>query len=126
MSPSVLEVDPPRHHVATRHPCDQPGTQRAGHRTENPGQASHPSVNDAENTGWLRRNDVIDVLDRNPRHPSDKPLRYVVGLDRTRSGYEDEFLAFCATYGLPTPTMNAKVAGLEADRLHRIVRQRRP
>ena len=51
------------------------------------------AVNDAENAGWLRRAEVIDVLGRNPRHQGARQLRYVVGLDPTGSAFEDDFPA---------------------------------
>ena len=35
----------------------------------------------------------------------------------TRSEFEDRFLAFAREYGLPTPSMNARVAGYEVDAL---------
>ncbi len=35
----------------------------------------------------------------------------------TRSAWEDEFPAFCAEHGLPTPVMNTFVAGHEVDAL---------
>lgn len=81
-------------------------------------------VNDAENAGHLRRHHILDVLDRNPRHPGAKPLMYVVGLDHTQSAFEDDFPGFCADHGLPKPIMNAKVAGYEVDALfpdHKVI-----
>jgi hypothetical protein len=75
------------------------------------------AVNDAENAGWLRRNQVIDVLKRNPGHKGAPKLRYVVGLDPTRSGFEDDFPADCVAVGLPKPSMNAIVAGYVVDAL---------
>jgi len=57
------------------------------------------------------------ALWRNPRHPGAKRLRYVVGLDPTNSPFEDDFVTFAAMYGLPKPSMNAKVAGYTVDAL---------
>lgn len=42
----------------------------------------------------------------------------------TRSGFEDDFVAFCRRHALPTPVTNATVAGYEVDALfpeHRVI-----
>ena len=75
-------------------------------------------INDAENAGWLRRPQVIDVLARNPGHKGAPKLRYVVGLDPTRSRFEDDFSAQSVALGLPRPIMNATVAGYVVDALY--------
>ena len=61
-----------------------------------------------------------DVLSRNPRHLGAGKLRRAIGLYRpdptlTRSGLERRFLELVKRAGLPLPSMNFSVAGLELD-----------
>lgn len=60
------------------------------------------------------------VLGRYSHHPGAKPLRAALDIYRpdptfTRSGLEERFLALVKEAGLPTPSMNLNVAGLELD-----------
>ena len=74
-------------------------------------------VNDTRRNNDLRLPALQDVLDRNPLHPGTKLLAPFVENpgNPTRSGFEDDFLAFIATYGLPTPQINVIVNGREVD-----------
>src|SRR5438270_682951 len=71
----------------------------------------------ARPTHLLTLVDVADVTDRNPSHPGTPLLR--PHLDNrqnpTRSGGEDDLVAFCARYGLPVPRINTRVHGFEVD-----------
>jgi hypothetical protein len=74
-------------------------------------------VNDALREHDLRPAALHDVLGRNPLHPGAKLLSPF--LDRphnpTNSPFEDEFLAFCRNYGLPTPEINVALNGRQVD-----------
>jgi hypothetical protein len=76
-------------------------------------------VNDARRAGHLHPATFQDILDRNPYHPATKLLRpFAEDLaNPTRSTFEDEFLAFAAEYGLPTPQVNVRLHGHEVDAL---------
>jgi hypothetical protein len=61
-----------------------------------------------------------DVLGRFSHHPGSKPLRGALDIYRpdptfNRSGLEERFLALVKAAGLPTPSINLNVAGLELD-----------
>jgi Transcriptional regulator, AbiEi antitoxin len=77
------------------------------------------AVNDALRSPYLTHAQLVDVVDRNPRHRAAKLLKTFVqtltGL--TRSEFEDAFLAFCDKYGLPRPKVNTIVCGHEVDAL---------
>ena len=74
-------------------------------------------VNDGRRGNLLTLDDLTDVARRNPGHPGTRLLG--PHLDNknnpTRSALEDDFEAFCAHYGLPTPLINTIVHGFEAD-----------
>lgn len=75
------------------------------------------AVNDALRVGILRRGALIELLNRCPTHPGAArlaPLAAEQG-NPTRSGFEDDFLAFCVRFGLPRPLLNTIVAGHEVD-----------
>jgi hypothetical protein len=76
-------------------------------------------VNDARLNHHLRIDALEDVLRRNPRHRGSRLLRPFAEdtANPTRSGFEDEFRAFCAAYDLPTPQVNVIVHGFEVDAL---------
>jgi hypothetical protein len=77
------------------------------------------AVNNARLEGILTLDDIADVVRRFPLHPGAPPLKPFIGVDggATRSGWEDGFPAWCDRNGLPTPIMNAIVAGHEVDAL---------
>ncbi len=71
---------------------------------------------DARRSGHLKPQALHDILDRNPTHPGHTPLlQAFTGHQPTRSELEDTFLHFCQTYGFPTPIVNRKTNGHEAD-----------
>ncbi|MGZ4192704.1 MAG: hypothetical protein ACXVRW_09650 [Solirubrobacteraceae bacterium] len=74
-------------------------------------------VNDGRRSGYLHLASLADVLTRNPHHPGAKLLRAFVEdpSSPTRSPFEDDFRAFAARYGLPTPLINTRVNGYEVD-----------
>jgi hypothetical protein len=78
------------------------------------------AVNSGRHDGHVRLDVLAAVIDRYPSHPGRAPLARCVGIGRrrpTRSGFEDEFLRFCRRFALPTPEVNATVAGHEVDAL---------
>jgi hypothetical protein len=76
-------------------------------------------VQDARLAGYLNERQLADVIARFPRHPGAQRLKPSVEVTGppTRSGFEDDFLAFCESFGLPRPRVNARVAGYEVDAL---------
>jgi hypothetical protein len=77
------------------------------------------AVNEALRQKLVRRSDLADVIERFPRHPGARRLAQFVNAKGgpTRSGWEDDFPAFCRLFGLPEPVMAATVAGWEVDAL---------
>lgn len=74
-------------------------------------------VNDAKREGWLHADTFNDILARNRFHPGTKlliPFTDDPG-NPTRSGLEDEFIAFTERYGLPRPLTNVMVNGRGVD-----------
>jgi hypothetical protein len=81
-------------------------------------------VQNALLTPYLSRGALADAARRFPRHPGTRIVGPMLGLTETRSPTEDEFLAFCAAHGLPTPQTNVTVAGHLVDALfadHRLI-----
>jgi hypothetical protein len=81
------------------------------------------AANEARLNRHLRPRDLEDILSRYPGAPI---LRALVEQPTgpTRSEFEDRFRAFALAYGLPTPTLNARVAGYEVDALfpeHKVI-----
>lgn len=74
-------------------------------------------VNDALRERLLRPAALTDVLDRNPLHPGAKLLRPFLETpgNVTYSQFEDDFLAFVDTYGLPRPKVNFPFHGRKLD-----------
>jgi hypothetical protein len=77
------------------------------------------AVNEGLRRKLVRRSDLADVVERFPHHRGAGRLAGFVKMkgDPTRSGWEDDFPAFCRHFGLPEPVMAAKVAGWEVDAL---------
>ncbi len=73
------------------------------------------AVNDALLSKFLTRSQLAEFLERCPC----KRLAPFVATDDgpTRSVFEDAFVTFCRSYGLPQPRMNVRVAGHEVDAL---------
>jgi hypothetical protein len=77
------------------------------------------AVNNALHTPWLHESHLAELLGRLGHLPQAKRIAPLIGLPGTppRSGWEDDFPAFCAEHGLPTPTMGAPVCGYIVDAL---------
>jgi hypothetical protein len=80
-------------------------------------RALRRAVNDARHGRILLDDTLAHTLKRYPHHPGVKRLREATDGPRTRSGWEDDFLKFCARYDLPTPKVNTMVCGFEVDAL---------
>jgi hypothetical protein len=77
------------------------------------------SVNNALNSPWLTEDQLAETLARNPHAPGTKRIARLIGLPGTptRSGWEDDFPAFCTQHGLPAPVMGAPLGGYVLDAL---------
>jgi hypothetical protein len=77
------------------------------------------TVNNALHSLWLNESDLVELVTRLRHLPPALRIAPLLGLPGTptRSGWEDDFPAFCATYGLPTPIMGARVCGYTVDAL---------
>jgi very-short-patch-repair endonuclease len=78
------------------------------------------AIEEARLAGYLRRQALLEIVDRLPNHRGARRLRKIVeGLANapTRSEFERLFLKFLKRYGLPAPRVNARVAGYEVDML---------
>jgi hypothetical protein len=73
------------------------------------------AVNDARHAHILLPDPLRDTLARHPHHRGAAKLARAAEGPATRSGWEDDFVDFCARHGLPTPQVNAIVCGLEVD-----------
>ena len=76
-------------------------------------------VKAALNSPWLTEDQLADTLARHPTAPGTKRIAKLIGCDGTpeRSGWEDEFPAFCAKHGLPAPIMGQPFHGYILDAL---------
>ncbi|MBV8221244.1 MAG: type IV toxin-antitoxin system AbiEi family antitoxin domain-containing protein, partial [Solirubrobacterales bacterium] len=77
------------------------------------------TVKNALNSPWLTEDQLAETLARHPTAPGTKRIAELIGRDGTpeRSGWEDEFPAFCASYGLPAPIMGQPFHGYILDAL---------
>jgi hypothetical protein len=77
------------------------------------------AVNDALHSPWLNQDQLADTVTRHPTTPGAKRIAQLIGTEGTptRSGWEDEFPAFCKKHGLPQPIMGAPLFGYVADAL---------
>ncbi len=82
------------------------------------------AVNDGIRAGRLTRTELARSLERLPVTTGARRLASHAAADHnpTRSVFEDDFLAFCARFALPTPEVNVRVAGHEADAYFRAER----
>jgi hypothetical protein len=74
----------------------------------------------SEELGLFDLGPLDEVLGGFSHHPGAKPLRAALDIYRpdptfTRSGLEERFLALVKAAGLPAPSMNVNVIGLELD-----------
>jgi hypothetical protein len=121
----------PRHILTHRCPSLQPRdvTHQRGIRTTTPARTTLDLaprlsrtqltrlVNDQLRDGYLTLGALQDVVGRNPLHPGVKlvaPFAYDT-TNPTNSPFEDDFLAFCETYGLPKPEINFPLNGRRLD-----------
>jgi hypothetical protein len=74
-------------------------------------------VNDGRRQELLTVAALADVVARFPLHPGAALLRphATTTQNPTRSGFEDDFVPFCARFGLPIPRLNTIVHGYEVD-----------
>jgi hypothetical protein len=117
------------HRSTTLHWCDL--TNQLGIRVTTPARtildisprqndkALKRTVNNALHTLWLTEDQLSETLARHPTRPGAARIARLLGLPGTptRSGWEDDFPAFCATHGLPQPVMGALVLGYTVDAL---------
>jgi Transcriptional regulator, AbiEi antitoxin len=77
------------------------------------------AVNAALHTPWLTEGQLAETLSRHPTAPGAKRIARLIGLPGTptRSGWEDDFAAFCTGHGLPAPVMGAPLCGYVVDAL---------
>ena len=82
-----------------------------------PARSLTRAVNDGRRSGLITLEALADVAARFPLHPGAPLLAPHAGAthNATRSGFEDDFLAFCRRFGFPTPEVNVAVAGYEVD-----------
>jgi Transcriptional regulator, AbiEi antitoxin/Protein of unknown function (DUF559) len=77
------------------------------------------TVNNALNSDWLAESQLAELVTRHAHLPAARRIAPLMGLPGTptRSGWEDEFPAFCERQGLPAPVMGARVQGYLVDAL---------
>ncbi|MFZ0379309.1 MAG: type IV toxin-antitoxin system AbiEi family antitoxin domain-containing protein [Solirubrobacteraceae bacterium] len=77
------------------------------------------NVNKALHSLWLTEGHLVDTLARHSHAPGANRIAKLLGLPGTptRSGWEDDFPAFCDKYGLPAPVMGQPLLGYVADAL---------
>jgi hypothetical protein len=75
------------------------------------------TLNAALHSLWLNESDLVELLGRLSHLAPARRLAPLLGLPGTptRSGWEDDFPRFCATHGLPTPIMGARICGYTVD-----------
>lgn len=74
-------------------------------------------VNNALHSHYLKKGMIVDLIERNPRHPAAPRLAYFVTTQGgpTLSDWEREFPAFCTKQDLPPPVMARPAAGHTPD-----------
>jgi Transcriptional regulator, AbiEi antitoxin/Protein of unknown function (DUF559) len=82
-------------------------------------KALRRAVKNALNSPWLTEDQLAETLARHPTAPGTKRIAKLIGRGGTpeRAGWEDEFPAFCAKYGLPAPVMGQPFHGYILDAL---------
>jgi hypothetical protein len=77
------------------------------------------NVNNALGSRWLTEGHLVDTLTRHPRAPGAARIARLIGVNPTptRSGWEDDFPAFCREHGLPAPVMGVPLHGYIVDAL---------
>ncbi len=76
-------------------------------------------VNNMLNSPWATQGQFTDTLARHRSVLGAKRIAKLLGLPGTptRSGWEDDFPAFCAAHGLPVPVMGEPLFGYTVDAL---------
>lgn len=76
-------------------------------------------VNNMLNSLWSNEDQFTKTLSRHPNAPGARRIAKLLGLPGTptRSGWEDEFPAYCRRYGLPAPAMGAPIGRYIVDAL---------
>jgi hypothetical protein len=77
------------------------------------------NVNNALGSPWLTEGHLVDTLTRHPHAPGAARIARLIGVNPTptRSGWEDDFPAFCREHGLPAPVMGVPLHGYIVDAL---------
>jgi putative AbiEi antitoxin of type IV toxin-antitoxin system len=77
------------------------------------------TVNNALHSPWMTAGHLVDAVALHPNLSGARRAAKLIGLPGTptRSGWEDDFPAFCRRYGLPTPVMGAPLHGYVVDAL---------
>ncbi len=77
------------------------------------------TVNNALHSPWMTAGHLVDAVALHPNLPGARRAAKLIGLPGTptRSGWEDDFPAFCRRFGLPTPVMGAPLHGYVVDAL---------
>lgn len=82
------------------------------------------AVNNALTSPWLTEDQLAETVAWHPTLAGARRIAALIGHGGighggtpTRSGWEDEFPAFCAEHGLPAPVMGARVCGYIVDAL---------
>ncbi len=84
------------------------------------------TVSNALHSPWMGESQLEELVQRLWHLPAARRLAPLIGLPGTpsRSGWEDDFPAFCAQQRLPAPVMGASVCGYTVDALfaaHRLI-----
>jgi hypothetical protein len=77
------------------------------------------AVNNALHSEWCSESQLAELVNRLAHLRQAQRIAPLIGLEGTptRSGWEDEFPAFCRDHGLPAPVMGAVVQGFIVDAL---------
>jgi hypothetical protein len=77
------------------------------------------TVSNALHSRWLNESALVELVGRLSHFPQANRIAPLLGLPGTppRSGWEDDFPAFCEQHGLPTPVIGAVVCGFTVDAL---------
>ena len=75
------------------------------------------TVNNALGSLWLTEDQLAETLARHPTARGATRIAKLIGLEGTptRSGWEDDFPAFCEAHGLPAPVMGLPMFGYVFD-----------
>ncbi|HEY2436438.1 MAG TPA: type IV toxin-antitoxin system AbiEi family antitoxin domain-containing protein [Solirubrobacteraceae bacterium] len=81
-------------------------------------------VNDALLSLFLHRTELIDAVERHPKHPGAARIAPALRAEGgpTKSELEDAFVAFCSRHDLPAPETNVFIDGREVDAFFRAER----